>query len=579
MRNSDLKKIPARIRAVPQKIKPLIDGIKAYFTGRSLKDILRDKNARVFLAIGLGVLLCLGGLTPACVQCACSSGCPDCGGSGSREMVFLGGSQPLESMEFLEDTYYISAGSRLALRLRTQPETFDDIITWRSSDATVLRVDAEGVVTAVAQGTAVITAESGNLAASVTISVVDDILVEAADCIRMLSEGCDDYTLSAAQLMLDRLERCTADGADSVSNVISEIISYADNGDRTALSNAIDASRLDGTICRTAAAYCWAYGEQQRCDAVLSFAGDCTLARFNEDSGKGRFPSVYEASGSPTYPFDLVKGIFACDDITVVNFEGTLTDSVKHQDKTFFFRGSPAYARILPEASIEAANLANNHSLDYYQTGYDDTVNHLTDAGVYTVRSEQPLTVYAGEKSIPVVMLAGNFVGGERENLISSLVDEIKQHDNERTVTVVNLHWGTEGSSYPEKWQRDAAHRLIDAGADLIVGHHPHVLQGIEIYKDRCIAYSLGNFAFGGNISANSPQTIILRARLSADEYGNAGVEGISLLPCKTTSTGTKVNNYQPMLCFGGEGDRVYSGFIRLGSNINGAYFIDRPDI
>ena len=588
MRSSDFEKIRAWAASLPEKIKPAVqalrpalDMIRSRFEGKSPREILSDNGTKALIAAVLTAVICLGALSSACVQCVCSggcTGCADCGGS-SREMVFIGGSESLESMEFIEDAYYISVGSRLALRLRTRPEIFDDIITWSSSDPAVLQVDGDGVVTAVTQGTAVITARSGALSDSVTISVVDDILVEAADCVRLLSEGCDDYSFSAAQLMLDRLERGKSEGTDIVRNLISEIIAYAGTGDRDELDAAIDASGMDGTLCRRAAAFCWAYGERQCCDGVLTFAGDCTLAYFNEGSGKDRFPSVYEAADSLTYPFDLVKGAFVSDDITVINFEGTLTDSTKHLDKTFYFRGPPAYAKILPGASIEAANLANNHSLDYLQTGYEDTVKHLTDAGVAVTAEGQPLTLNVGEKAIPVVMLSANLVGVDRDEPVETLMEEIKQYKNDRTIVAVNLHWGAEGLSWPEKWQRDAAHRLIDAGADLIVGHHPHVIQGIEIYNGKYIAYSLGNFAFGGNAYANAPLTFILRARLTADENGTARVEGISMLPCRTTSTGTKVNNYQPMLCFGRDGDGIYSELIRLGRDIGGADSIDRPDI
>ncbi|MBE6758555.1 MAG: hypothetical protein E7554_00505 [Ruminococcaceae bacterium] len=535
------------------------------------EELLRDKKlVRVLAAALIGMLLCLCVLTTVCVQCVCA------GSRDEREIVYIGGQ--LESIEFLEDTYYMSAGSRLSLRMRTQPEVYDDVITWTSSDATVLLVDGSGVVTASGRGTAVITASGDNCSDSVTISVVDEILVEAADCVRMLSEGCDAYALSSAQLMAERLDNCSAEGAENVKDTISNIIAYTESGDRAALEAAIDASGMDDTLCRTAAACCWAYGEQQRCDAVLTFAGDCTLARFNEDAGKGRFPSLYEASGSPTYPFDRVKGIFACDDLTLINFEGTLTDSPKHQDKTFYFRGAPEYARMLPQSSVEAVTLANNHSWDYFQKGYDDTVRHLTDAGVAITRTEQPLTTSVGSRSIPVVMLAASGVGADHSELQRSLLAAIKEHKTDRTIVVVNLHWGVEGSSYPEKWQRDAAHELIDAGADLIVSHHPHVMQGIEIYNGKYIAYSLGNFAFGGNAGANSPRTYILRARLSADD-SSAWVDGISVLPCRITSTGTRTNNYQPMLCFGADGDGIYSELIRLGKNIGGADAIDRPDI
>ncbi len=501
-----------------------------------------------------------------------------CAGSADAEPVMLTYSR-LEDMDFLEEAYYISVGDQMALRLRTEPEIYEDVITWSSSDARVLRVDGSGIVTACGNGTAVITAACGSVTSSVTISVVDDILVEASECVRALSEGCGEESLRNALDMAERLERCTVEGAKEVRGLILNIIAYAEGGDRTALEKAIGASGLDRTLCRTAAVCCWAYGEQRNSDGVLSFVGDCTLGRYNESAGQGRFPSVYDASGSLTYPFDRVKGVFACDDLTMVNFEGTLTDSTAHREKTFYFRGEPRYAGMLPASSVEAANLANNHSYDYYRTGFDDTRRHLNEAGVKTVSQDAPLTVQVGKSGLQVVFLAATSGGEEYTDLMHrTLLEWIRQYKNSETVVVVNLHWGVEGSSDPEEWQREAAHELIDAGADLIIGHHPHVLQGIEMYNGKYIAYSLGNFAFGGNGSSNAPQSCILRARTGVID-GAATITGVSVLPCRTTSTGTTKNNYQPMLCFGADGDSVYSTLISRSEELGGVEKIDRPDV
>lgn len=484
------------------------------------------------------------------------------------------------SPTFPDASYYMTAGSTLELRLAPHEEIGDDtVITWSSSEATVARVDGSGTVTALADGTAVITADTPAGRASVTVFVADDLMVAAVDCVRGLSLGCDSAKLQDAQLLLARMEESEDASLDSAINLLQNIISYTETGSRETLEQSISACEVDSTMCRTAAVCCWAYGEQQRCEGVLSFAGDCTLARFNEKSGKGRFPYFYERSGSLTYPFDRAKGLFACDDVTLINFEGTLTRSTRHQDKEFYFRGDPEYAAMLPASSIEAAGLANNHSLDYHRRGYDDTVYHLTNAGVTAAKADSPTIFTLGGQNISVVILSANLVGTDREDALDDLTKSIQKHKNSRSVVVINLHWGTESTETPAQWQRDAAHRLIDEGADLIVGHHPHVAQGLEMYKERYIAYSLGNFSFGGNMTVHSPETFILRARVGMDENGAAEVAGISIVPCMTTSTGTKVNNYQPKLCFGMEGDGVYSELIKRSEALDGVTAIDRPDI
>lgn len=487
----------------------------------------------------------------------------------------------LTEMEFLEESYHISEGSELILRMRTQPELYSDVITYSSSDATVARVDKFGRVVACGKGKTVITASCGELSSTVTVHVVDDLVARAEQCVRKLADGVDDSALADARLLVEQLGRSSSEGSDDMSNLISNVIAYADGGgSRDMLEAAIKAAGMDATACRTAAAVCWAMNEQTAADAVLSFAGDCTLARFNESGGQGRFPSVYAASGSVSYPFDRVKGIFARDTLTAINFEGTLTDSTSFRQKNFYFRGDPEYARILPASGVEAANLANNHSYDYYQTGFDDTIRHLGDAGIAAFYWDQPLITEIGKEGGRLVMLAANSGGEEyTARLHADILAAVGEYKNADTAVVVNLHWGAEGVNTPQLWEQNAAREMIDAGADLIIGHHSHVMQGIEMYNGKYIAYSLGNFSFGGNGAAGSPESMILRASLGR-ETGGYTVTGISALMCKITSTGTLVNNYQPMLCFGDEGDGVARTLIARSGAINGGIGdISRPDI
>lgn len=502
-----------------------------------------------------------------------------CSGDDSDEPVFVEYSA-ISAPRFPEESYYMTKDSSLELRLSPHEKISEDtVITWSSSDATVVRVNASGTVTALADGTAVITANTPAGKASVTVFVADDLMVAAADCVRALSLGCSKAKLQDAQLLLTRLEQSDDPDCAGARDLLRNIIAYIEAGSREALEESIAACGMDGTLCRTAAVCCWAYGEQMSCEGVLSFAGDCTLARFNEKAGKGRFPHVYALSDSLTYPFDRVRGVFACDDVTLINLEGTLTRSTRHQDKEFYFRGDPEYAAMLPASSIEAAGLANNHSLDYHRRGYDDTVYHLTNAGVTAAKADAPAVFSVGEQEISVVILSANLVGADRDEVLDELAKSVRKHDNDRTVVVINLHWGTESTVTPAQWQRDAACRLIDEGAELIVGHHPHVMQGIEIYKGKYIAYSLGNFSFGGNMTVNSPETFILRAKVGTDESGAAAIVGISAVPCLTTSTGTKANDYQPRLCFGTEGDDVYSGLLDRSGVMGGEIHLDRPNI
>ncbi len=339
--------------------------------------------------------------------------------------------------------------------------------------------------------------------------------------------------------------------------LLSKIIAFADGvGDAPALLAAAD--KTEEKTVKQAAVSCWAASQKKEDTLVFSFVGDCTFARFNEKERTGDFVSVYESSGSTAYPFDNVRGVFSADDITAVNFEGVLTDSTQHENKQFYFRGKKEYAKILSSSSVEAANLANNHTLDYKERGFEDTVKALENEKIGLFWASEPYvrTLRTDSGTISVVMLSTSSIDIKNQSKFSVIKKQIERYKAPGTIIIVNLHWGSERAVKPSLWQTETAHELVDAGADLIVGHHPHVLQGIEKYKDAYIAYSLGNFAFAGNSMANQPETIILRAVFQIDA-GEVGKCRISAIPCYTTSSGSAVNDYKPSLQYGEEGQKV----------------------
>ncbi|MDR0531526.1 MAG: CapA family protein [Oscillospiraceae bacterium] len=301
----------------------------------------------------------------------------------------------------------------------------------------------------------------------------------------------------------------------------------------------------------------------------MTFAGDCTFGSFNGQGGAPRFPHVYETSGSLTYPFDGVKEIFARDDLTIINFEGTLTDAGQAARKTYFFKGPAAYADILPAASVEAATLANNHSRDYLDQGFEDTVEHLSRAGIGLMYEDRPfVTKINGAEVVLIADCAVTASNSAAENAaleavvarrVLRLIGQYKRPEN---IVVVNIHWGVERSAVPTAWQTKTARAWIDAGADLIVGHHPHVPQGIERYMGRYIVYSLGNFAFGGNSTAPVPHTFLLHANFSVLPGGAASYD-IAVTPCYITSSRAKDgegllrNDYRPQAVTGHEAEGV----------------------
>lgn len=299
---------------------------------------------------------------------------------------------------------------------------------------------------------------------------------------------------------------------------------------------------------------------------LLSFAGDCTFGTVNGDDGAERFPAVYKRSGRKDYPFALIKPWFANDDLTAVNFECTLTNASRTADKQWKFRGDARYARIFPAGSVEAVGLSNNHSFDYLQTGFNDTVANFTKAHVPVFYQNVPYITTL--KGVETVLIGDCTVIGENTTVIDGtperVLNEIKRYKKPNNIVIVVMHWGSELDTIPRPWQQDLGRKFIDAGADAVVGHHPHVVQGIELYKGKYIAYSLGNFAFGGNSLARHPETFVLRLRFRS-RYGKTSVAHASIVPCLITSSqkknkaGILINNYQPKPVFGGTADRIVS--------------------
>ena len=310
-------------------------------------------------------------------------------------------------------------------------------------------------------------------------------------------------------------------------------------------------------------------------EIMLSFAGDCTFGTVNGDGGPGRFPSVYRQSGEIDYPFALVRPWFQKDDLTVVNFECTLTGEAKTAGKQWKFKGPARYAAIFPAGSVEVVGLSNNHSHDYRQAGFDDTRRAFARASVPMFYQNRPYKTRL--RGMETVIIGDCTVVGENTTRTAGVAErvlaEIKRYKKPANIVVVVMHWGSELDPIPRPWQQAMGHTFIDAGADAIVGHHPHVLQGLELYRGRTIAYSLGNFAFGGNSLAHAPETFVLRLRFRI-LAGKSTVSRAEIVPCWTTSsrskngTGALRNNYQPEPVFGNTAAQVTALLLKRSADL-----------
>ena len=297
----------------------------------------------------------------------------------------------------------------------------------------------------------------------------------------------------------------------------------------------------------------------------LTFAGDCTLGTmYQVYSAASCFPSI--VGEDYDYPFAAVQEWFANDDFTMVNLEGPLTNEGTPAEKTYCFRGDPKLAAILPAGSVECVSLANNHSEDFGQIGYENTKKTLDGVNVAYAGNGDTL-IYVTERGLKIGVLAVAFYidHGEMADKIAMLKDLGAQ------VVVVSFHWGNEGyfsHTYDQSWYAYAA---IDAGANIVYGHHPHVLQPMEAYNGGMIYYSLGNFAFGGNDCPRDFDTALIRQEVIVDTDGTVTLGQCEAIPCSISPV-DHINRFQPTPAEPGS-----ERYDRVMAKLNGTY--SGPDV
>lgn len=285
----------------------------------------------------------------------------------------------------------------------------------------------------------------------------------------------------------------------------------------------------------------------------ITAVGDCTLGTDTAYGTWGSFMEMYDAQGG-AYFFSQVKSIFEEDDITLINVEGPLTDNESQRaDKQFAFRGEPEYVDIMSSSSVEAANLANNHSKDYGTIGYQDTIDNIEGAGVATFGYDR--IAYFEVKGIKVALVGVYALAlgvGAKDEVIAR-VTEAK--DNGAQLIITSFHWGVELAKTPESYQTVLAEAAIDSGSDVVLGHHPHTIQGMDEYNGKYIFYSLANFSFGGNRNPTDKDTLIYQQSFTFTN--NELVDtSVNLIPASVSSISSK-NNYQPIVVSGSEKTRI----------------------
>lgn len=275
-----------------------------------------------------------------------------------------------------------------------------------------------------------------------------------------------------------------------------------------------------------------------KAEVSLAFVGDILLA--------GQAGFLMKKYGT-TYPFEKTAPILKKADLAFGNLECALTGEVithnvplNKKRTLFIFKVPPKYGQALVDGGIDVVSLANNHSMNGGKKGLIEMMDTLKKLGIVYVGAGRN---YQESRSLRIIETKGVRVGflaysdlnptiatknqpgiASAKNL-NLVLEEVKTARKKVDILVVSFHWGIEGSSEPTIRQKDVAHSVVDAGADIVIGHHPHVLQPIEIYKEKTIAYSLGNFVF------DNPRPIYCKTMILVVVIKD-GKQKIEQIPC-----------------------------------------------
>ncbi|MBE5798379.1 MAG: CapA family protein [Clostridiales bacterium] len=291
----------------------------------------------------------------------------------------------------------------------------------------------------------------------------------------------------------------------------------------------------------------WRYQDDGSVIVTISATGDVTIGGDRRKSGKNIFDKQLELEPSGLdFPFENTRAIFEADDMTLVNFEGTLTTTKSKTQNSFSFAAPPEYVQVLTSGSVEAVSLENNHIMDHGEQGYEDTCQALHGAGIL-YSGHLGSSIFTTETGVDIGMLSYQTFNGNYANIYESIEGDIQAlRDAGCELVIVSYHWGEEKDYVPNERQVPLGRATIDAGADLVIGHHSHRINPIEEYKGRYICYSLGNFSFAGNTRPDDMDTYIFQQRWRV--YPQTGIvenEGFRIVPCSISSQ-EKVNDFKP---------------------------------
>ncbi|MGI6725163.1 MAG: CapA family protein [Christensenellales bacterium] len=277
---------------------------------------------------------------------------------------------------------------------------------------------------------------------------------------------------------------------------------------------------------------------------VITAGGDMTIGGDVRKRGDSLFErELKKQGGDLNFLTRNVRDILLADDLTIVNFEGTLTNApVYKTNNQFVFSAPPEYVSILKDGGIEAVALQNNHVMDHGEAGLNDTKAALDSAGIVW-SDAQNMGVYE-VNGVSIAMLTYQQYREQVAELLVKVPQDVQNAKALYDIVIVSFHWGAELDYKPNRNQIELGRATIDAGADLVLGHHSHRINPIEFYNGRYIVYSLGNFSFAGNNKPSDMSTFLFQIRFNVKQ-NSIEPDSFRIIPSRISSR-TDYNDFAP---------------------------------
>lgn len=280
---------------------------------------------------------------------------------------------------------------------------------------------------------------------------------------------------------------------------------------------------------------------------TITGTGDFTIGGDSRKKADIFNDELVKQGGDINFTMRNIRDLLLSDDLTIVNFEGTLTDSTyvpaEKKENQFLFSAPPSYVTMLSDNGVEAVALENNHTMDHGEDAYQDTMNTLDAAGI--VYSNSTTVGVYEVKGVKIAMLSYLCID-RYDSLWDKVPADIAAAKAEYPIVICNFHWGNEKDYSPTKNQIKMGRLAVDSGADLVLGHHSHRMNPIEQYKGVYICYSLGNFCFSGNSKPSDMTSFVFQTRFRVKE-GVVSNEGFRIIPIRISSR-TDYNDFAPTI-------------------------------